>query len=65
MPARLVARPLGDNVQVGLSGYMAGAAIYYARSAGYGLICNEFNPAEANITYVQWLFYVSKVRISG
>lgn len=51
---------LYNIVQVGLSGYMGGAAIYYARSAGYGLICNEFNPAEANITYVQWLFYVSK-----
>ena len=48
--------------QVCLSGYMAIAAIYYAYGAGYGVICNPFETQEKNITFVQWLFYFSKVR---
>lgn len=47
-------------MQVCLSGYMAVAAATYAYAAGYGVVCNEFDPAETRITTVQWLFYVSK-----
>jgi elongation of very long chain fatty acids protein 4 len=49
------------TVQIGVSAYMAVAAAYYASQAGYGLICNEFDPQEQNITFVQWVFYVSKI----
>ena len=51
--------------QVALSTYMAIAAVYYAVQHGYAVACNPFDPQERDITFVEWVFYASKVRASA
>jgi hypothetical protein len=50
-----------NGAQVCLSAYMAVAAAYYAYKNGYPLVCAPFEPQETGITFVCWLFFVSKV----
>lgn len=57
----LVLQVLYNGVQVCLSLYMASAAVYAAVAVKrYGLLCNPFDPSDVDITFVVWLFYVSK-----
>jgi len=50
-----------NAAQVCLSAYMAVAAAYYAYRNGYPLVCAPFEPQETGITFVSWLFFISKI----
>lgn len=52
---------LHNVVQVALSVFMAISIVQAALSHGYGIVCNPFDVNEQEITWVTWVFYMSKV----
>lgn len=52
---------LHNVIQVSLSVFMAVSVVQAALSHNYGIVCNEFDVKEKEITWVTWVFYMSKV----
>jgi hypothetical protein len=63
-PAKLLL-VVHNVVQVFVSAYMALTVYRRAMAKGYGLVCNEYDPQELEVSSIVWVFYVSKVRCAG
>lgn len=53
---------LHNVIQVALSVFMGVSVTRAALGQGYGIVCNPFDVNEQEITWVTWVFYMSKVR---